>query len=178
MLYAFEAVLEIERSQEPLTESDLKELYEGSVKCLHEYFLVGRGSKWLRLYNIKQPLAVALCQGAAMHFHDTMNGVKDFDIWFFYPFNQKHLPYRTYWNWDYKNSEFGRHPSIAGYAGRKVDVLIRSIKQYTTDGPVTSIHQFLQYENTRSSRELAKKAVVMLSPESLLGKVVWYKQKI
>lgn len=32
--------------------------------------------------------------------------------------------------------------------------------------------------HTKSSRELAKKAVVMLAPEALLGKVVWYKQKI
>jgi hypothetical protein len=170
--------MEIERSLEPLTENVLKELYSGSVKRLHEYFLIGQGSKWLELYDIKQPLAVALCQGAAMHFHDKVNGVKDFDVWFFYPFNKKHLPYRTYWNWDYKNPKFGRHPSISGYTGRKVDVLVRSIKTYTQNDPVKTIHQFLQYENTASSRELAKKAVVMLHPESLLGKVVWYKQKI
>jgi hypothetical protein len=170
--------MEIERSLEPLTKGDLKELYEGSVKRLHEYFLIGQGSKWLELYDIKKPLAVALCQGAAMHFHDKTNGVKDFDVWFFYPFNQKHLPYRTYWNWDYQNPKFGRHPSIPGYTGRKVDVLVRSIKTYTSNDPVKTIHQFLQYENTASSRELAKKAVVMLAPESLLGKVVWYKQKI
>jgi hypothetical protein len=43
---------------------------------------------------------------------------------------------------------------------------------------VKTIHQFLQHENTTSSKELAKKAVVMLAPEELLGKVLWYKQKI
>jgi len=43
--------------------------------------------------------------------------------------------------------------------------------------PIKTIHQFLEFENTASSRELAKKAVVILSPELLLGKVVWYKQK-
>ena len=112
-----------------------------------------------------------------MHYHDGVNGIKDFDVWFFYPFNQKHLPYRTIWNWDYKNPKFGRHPSIPGYTGRKVDVLVRSIKNYAENDPVKTIHQFLHYENTASSRELAKKAVVMLTPESLLGKVVWYKQK-
>ena len=112
-----------------------------------------------------------------MHYYDGVNGIKDFDVWFFYPFNQKHLPYRTIWNWDYKNPKFGRHPSIPGYTGRKVDVLVRSVKNYTQNDPVKTIHQFLQYENTASSKELAKKAVVMLAPEALLGKVVWYKQK-
>ncbi len=169
--------MEIERSPEPLTKEDLKELYAGSVQRLQEYFIRGQGSKWKERYNIEKPLAVALCQGGAMHYHDGVNGIKDFDVWFFYPFNQKHLPYRTIWNWDYKNTKFGRHPSIPGYTGRKVDVLVRSIKNHTTNDPVRIIYDFLQYENTASSRELAKKAVVMLTPESLLGKVVWYKQK-
>ncbi len=170
--------MEIERSPEPLTNEDLKELYNGSVQRLREYFVQGQGAKWKELYNIEKPLAVALCQGGAMHYHDGVNGIKDFDVWFFYPFNQKHLPYRTIWNWDYKNPKFGRHPAIPGYEGRKVDVLVRSIKNYTDKDPVKTIHQFLQHENTASSGELAKKAVVMLNPESLLGKVVWYKQKI
>ena len=169
--------MEIERSLETITTSDLGELYEGSVNRLHEYFLGDKGSKWLELYEIKKPMAVALCQGAAMHFHDKVTGVKDFDIWFFYPFNQKPLPCRPYWSWDYKNPKFGRHPSVPSYTGRKVDVLVRSIKKYTREDPVKTIHQFLQHENTQSSKELAKKAVVMLMPESLLGKVVWCKQK-
>ncbi len=77
--------MEIERSLEPLNNNDLNDLYEGSVKRLHEYFLIGQGRKWLELYDIKQPLAVALCQGAAMHYYDNTNGVKDFDVWFFLP---------------------------------------------------------------------------------------------
>jgi len=170
--------LDIKRSPEPISIQDLKELYSGSVKRLREYFVQGQGVKWQKLYCIEQPLTVALCQGGAMHYYDKINGIKDFDVWFFYPFNQKHLPYRTIWNWDYKNPKFGRHPSISGYTGRIVDVLVRSIKNYTENDPVKTLHQFLQYENTASSRALAKKAVVILYPESLLGKVVWYKQKI
>jgi hypothetical protein len=34
-----------------------------------------------------------------MHYYDKNNGIKDFDIWFFYPFKQIHLPYRTVWSW-------------------------------------------------------------------------------
>lgn len=170
--------MEVERSLETLTADDLKELYVGSIRRLREYFVQGQGTKWNYLYNIEKPLAAALCQGSAMHYHDLMNGIKDFDIWFFYPFNERHLPYRTIWNWDYQNQKFGRHPSMQGYSGRKVDVLVRSIKSYVHNDPVSTIHQFLQFENTSSSRELSKKAVVMLSPEPFLGKVVWYKQKI
>ena len=150
----------IERSSEQLTKENLKELYSGSVQRLQEYFVIGQGAKWKELYDMEKPLAVALCQGAAMHYHDGVNGIKDFDVWFFYPFNQIHLPYRTIWHWDYQNKKFGRHPLIHGYKGRKVDVLVRSIKNHTSKDPVKTIYQYLQDENTDSSRELAKKAVV------------------
>ncbi len=170
--------MEIERSLEPLTKNDLNDLYTGSIKRLNEYFITGKGQKWQHLYSISEPLAVALCQGGAMHYHDKVNGIKDFDVWFFYPFKEKHLPYRSIWNWDYKNPKFGKHPSIKGYAGRKVDVLVRSIRNYSKQSAVETIHKFLQYENTTSSKELAKKGVVILYPKILLGKVVWYKQKI
>lgn len=170
--------MEIERSLEPLTKNDLNDLYTGSVKRLNEYFVTGKGAKWNRLYDIEKPLAVALCQGGAMHYHDKVNGIKDFDVWFFYPFKEKHLPYRSIWNWDYKNQKFGRHPFIDYYSGRKVDVLVRSIRHYSKQDAVETIHKFLQYENTSTSKELAKKGVVILYPKILLGKVAWYKQKI
>ena len=72
------ATLEIERSLSPLTIDDLKELYSGSMNRLNEYFINGNGKKWQRYYEINNPLAVALCQGAAMHYHDKINGIKDF----------------------------------------------------------------------------------------------------
>lgn len=166
-----------ERSYSEISTGDLVELYHGSVDRLNEYFLHGEGQKWLEFYDIEHPIAVALCQGAALHYHDKSNGVKDFDVWFFYPFNERHLPYRTYWNWDYKNPKFGRHPDMPEYVGRKVDVLVRSIKNYSVGEPEETIKKFLKYENTTSSKELAKKGVVMLYPESTNGKVVWYMGK-
>tara|TARA_R110002095_G_scaffold180525_1_gene158005 strand:+ start:874 stop:1386 length:513 start_codon:yes stop_codon:yes gene_type:complete len=168
----------IERSLEPLTLNDLEELYSGSVDCLNDYFIEGKGVKWQELYDIEQPLAVALCQGGAMHYYDKVNGIKDFDVWFFYPFNKKHLPYRTIWNWDYDNPKFGQHPDMLVYSGRKVDVIVRSIKNYVDNDPVNTIYHYLDYENTSSSTELARKAVVLLYPDSQLGRVVWYKHKI
>ncbi len=170
--------LEIERATAEISRDDLAELLAGSIDCLERYFLWGKGRKWQALYDLEQPLAVALCQGAAMHYLDKVNGVKDFDVWFFFPFSGEHLPYRTIWNWDYVNPKFGRHPDVWGYAGRRVDVIVRSIHHFVEADPVQTILRYLQEENTVSSRELAKKAVVMLGPGELLGRGVWYKQKM
>ena len=170
--------MEIIRSPAIITLDDLRDLYHGSVKRLRQYFETGNGEKWRVLYDFEKPVAVALCQGAALHFVDKSNGVKDFDVWFFYPYNKKHLPYRTIWNWDYVNKKFGRHPDVPGYKGRIVDVMVRSIKNYTADDPVKTIHQFLESEHTASSAALAKKAVVLLAPDELVGKVVWCRKKI
>ena len=83
-----------ERSPEPITTSDLREILAGSVRRLRERFVTGPGAKWQEFYDIERPIAAALCQGAAMHYHDRVNGIRDFDVWFFYPFNEKHLLHR------------------------------------------------------------------------------------
>jgi len=170
--------MDLERSPEKITENDLHEIYNGSKARLNEYFVLGSGRKWLDLYDINNPIVAALCQGAAMHFYDGTTGVRDFDVWFFYPFKEKHLPYRTIWTWDYQNPKFSRHPNIQGYEGRKVDVLVRSIHNYSKTDSVKTIHQYLELKSTKSSRELSKKAVVMLYPKNQLGNVIWYKNKL
>ena len=170
--------MEVERSLEPITNDDLREIYAGSRDRLKKYFVQGKGKIWANHYKIESPLAVALCQGAAMHYHDGVNGIKDFDVWFFYPFNEKHLPYRTVWTFDYTNKKFGTHPSMKDYSGRKVDVIVRSIHNYNQDDPVDTVLRYLQNEKTKSAAELSKKAAVMISPESLVGELVWYKGRV
>jgi hypothetical protein len=142
---------------------------------LRQHFVDGPGQKWTNLYDINQPLAVALCQGAAMHYYDRVNGVKDFDVWFLYPFNSRHLPYRTIWNWDYEVPKFGRHPEFLGHKGRKVDVLVRSVRNYDAGDPKNSFYRFLQAEGTETARLLGRKAVVLLEPPQRIGEVIWYK---
>jgi hypothetical protein len=163
------------RSPEPITQEDLAALLNGSWKRVRQHFVSGPGQKWANLYDINKPLAVALCQGAAMHYHDHVNGVKDFDVWFLYPFNGRHLPYRTIWNWDHEVSKFGRHPEFEGYKGRKVDVLVRSVRNYEAADPKLSFYRFLQAEGTETARLLGRKAVVLLEPPERLGEVIWYK---
>lgn len=170
--------MEIDRSLETITTNDLTELYSGSIRRLAKHFISGPGAKWQALYDIERPLAVALCQGAALHFANKTNGVKDFDVWFFYAFNKTHLPYRTIWNWDYTNSKFGHRPNEPDYVGRRVDVLVRSIRNYVEGDPIRSVQSFLEKEGTASSLALAKKAVVLIAPDVMRGRVIWNEKKI
>ncbi len=75
----------------------------------------------------------ALCQGAALHYLDGRNGVKDFDVWSFYaqradgPF-----PYRWRGTADYGPSKFGRYPDDPpSFAGRRLGARLRSLSPPT-----------------------------------------------
>jgi len=98
------------------------------------------------------------------------------DKWadFIYPFNMKHLPYRTVWSWYYQNPKYRHHPTNYKGLGRDVDVIVRSIRNNSDNNPIKTIHQFLSYEGTASASELGKKAVALLYPNAYLGKVIWY----
>jgi len=74
-------------------------------------------------------LARALCEGAALHYVDMHNGVKDFDVWSFYAqHNDWPFPPRWRGTRDFGPSKFGRYPGDpARYSGRRVDLLRRSL---------------------------------------------------
>ena len=166
-----------ERNYSEITKEDLIALLQGSMKRIESYFVKGNGAKWQNLYDVYNPLCVALCQGAAMHYQDKKNGIKDFDIWFFYPYNQKHLPYRPVWNWDLNIPKFGRHPEMKQYKGRKVDVMVRSLKKYFPNKPRETLIDYLTNNTNSTPKELSKKAVVLISPNELLGETIWYKNR-
>lgn len=167
-----------ERAYPPITRRDLRKLLAGSQARLRAHFVDGQGRKWQRWYDFDRPLAVALCQGAALHYVDLTNGVKDFDVWFFYPFHTRHLPYRTVWRWDFGPGRIRRHPGEASVTGRVVDVIMRSIHEMMPERPVVSLQRYLEGGQTPSARALAQKAVVLLAPERLLGRVVWYRGSV
>jgi hypothetical protein len=117
----------------------------------------------------------ALCQGAALHYLDGRTGVKDFDVWSFYaahgggPF-----PYRWRGTADFGPSKFGRYPGdLPSFTGRRVDMLGRSLNVPSDAEPVTVLRGYLSAARTDSASELAAKAVVLISPERLIGKVAW-----
>jgi|KBSSwiStaDraftv2_1062776.scaffolds.fasta_scaffold2292433_1 hypothetical protein len=119
-------------------------------------------------------LLVALCRGAALHYLDGRNGVKDLDVWAFYARHPDgDFPARWRVMADFGPSELGRHPDDAGYRGRHVDLIGRSIDATSDAEPVRAVRRYLRMAGTTSARALAAKAVVALDPPGLLGITVW-----
>jgi hypothetical protein len=123
----------------------------------------------------RRVLCVALCQGAALHYLDGRNGVKDFDVWAFYaqhpdgPFPQRRVGRR-----DFGRSKFGRMPDDIGpYIGRRVDLIGRSLPERQDADPVQALRRYLQESRTSSARALARKAVILIDPAPLRGVTVW-----
>ena len=115
-------------------------------------------------------LVIALCQGAALHFLNGKNGVKDFDIWYFYAEDHKvKYPYRWVKSVDSKLRKFG--------VSRRVDLLGRSIICKNVSSakrhPLPIIREYLGEARTQTAQQLAKKPVIGLWPKSILGKVIW-----
>jgi len=120
-------------------------------------------------------LCRALCQGAALHYLDGRNGVKDFDVWSFYAKRDDGpFPYRWRGTADYGPSKFGRHPDDPlSFTGRRVDLLGRSLDTPLDVEPTAALCDYLSAARTRSAKELAAKAVVLISPEPAAGQVAW-----
>jgi hypothetical protein len=160
------------RSQERIGTDDLlrlAELAEEVEARLFERNPTGAGRYAGRL------LCRALCQGAALHYVDARNGVKDFDVWSFYAERDDGpFPYRWRGTADYGSSKFGRYPGDPpSYTGRRVDFLGRSLRASLYADPVVVVRDYLAARNTASAKELAAKAVVLIYPRELLGQVIW-----
>lgn len=163
--------MEIERSPEVITKSDLKTLFTLARSDVEAFF--ARNPSYKQCEG--KEVLVALCQGGALHYLDRKNGVKDFDIWFFYPLKSRNLPYRRRGVVDFGESKFGVHPKFKskGYKGRTVDVLMRSDTFFSSSEPEKAIISYLKYKNSKTSNLLAQKAVIGLYPERLFGKKLW-----
>jgi len=120
-------------------------------------------------------LCRTLCQGAALHYLNGRNGVKDFDVWSFYSaLGDSPFPYRWHGTADFGVSKFGRWPGDPpSYAGRRVDFFGRSLPVAPGADPVDVLRGYLSAARTASAKELAAKAVILLSPEQLAGECVW-----
>lgn len=120
-------------------------------------------------------LCRALCQGAALHYLNASNGVKDFDIWSFYSERDDGpFPYRWRGTADYGPSKFGRYPDDPpSFTGRRVDLLGRSLAATLDADPAAVLRNYLSATRARSAKELAAKAVVLINPEERAGEIVW-----
>jgi hypothetical protein len=110
-------------------------------------------------------LCVALCQGAALHYVDGRNGVKDLDVYTFYAVHDVGpFPYR--WRLE---TRFDRAP----FRGHFVDLIGRSLNESVGADPFEAVRRYLSRPRTKTARCLTKKAVVLLDPEPLRGRVAW-----
>lgn len=159
------------RAYEPIALTDLHRLAE--IAKLDREMFFSRHPRYAPLRN--RILAIALCQGAALHFVDQRIGIKDMDVWTFYGARPgvEYPPRRPVASYDFGDPKFGRTSDSPHFVGRRVDCLGRSLDvEFDTD-PVTAIRAYLSQARTRSPQELAKKAVVLIEPPELLGVVVW-----
>ncbi len=145
-------------------------------------------------------VAVALAQGAALHFVNGINGVKDLDVWTFYaPLPGIGFPAdKRETHADFGPSEFGRqlydfHTARNdaerarwrrwnAYTGRRVDFLMRALA-VSPDSDATVIIAALRKWLTAGSLasgakkpsawHLARKAAVLLWPDERQGTIIW-----
>ena len=163
------------RSMKPITKSDLRRLADIAIRDLESLFR--RHPDTGRLYRHRL-FAIALCQGAALHFLDGKNGVKDFDVWsFFRAHPARQFPYRRNASADFADAKFGTSPNSGHFIGRRVDLLGRSLTVSSHESPVDALRRYLSSSKTASARALAKKAMVLVYPRAQLGTVVWSPEK-
>lgn len=120
-------------------------------------------------------LCRALCQGAALHYVNQWNGVKDFDVWSFYAqYDDWPFPSRWRGTRDFGPSRFGRYPGDPPrYSGRRVDLLGRSLPAEPGADPADVLRRYLAAARTASAKALAAKAVVLIHSENRAGEIVW-----
>jgi hypothetical protein len=120
-------------------------------------------------------LGRALCQGAALHYVNKRNGVKDFDVWSFYAqYDDWPFPARWRGTRDSGPSKFGRYPAdLPRYSGRRVDLLGRSLPAEPGADPADILRRYLAARRTDSAKALAARAVVLIRPGNRVGEIVW-----
>jgi hypothetical protein len=159
------------RSFLPITDKDLKRLAELATEQRTEFF--HRRSDWRRLYS-RRVLCTALCQGAALHYAGGNAGINDFDVYTFYashperPWYAKARSIR-----DFGDPKFGRSIDRPDFVGRRVDLMGRGIPAKPHENPTTALQRYLHSDRPGTVRFLAKKAVVLIDPKPLRGRVIW-----
>jgi hypothetical protein len=160
-----------ERSYDTITDDDLRRLGALAAADRNSLFLRRRATGELYTDRLR---AVALCQGAALHWLDGRNGVKDFDVWSFYiEHPDRPYPYRRNGTADFGDPKFGTSPGWEHFVGRRVDLIGRSLP-FDSDADIArQLHRYLRQEKTSTARHLAAKAMVLIEPAGRLGEIVW-----
>jgi hypothetical protein len=159
------------RSFKRITLDDLRRLGEIAHADREDFFARRRRYRPLRKYV----LAVALCQGAGLHYVNGTNGIKDLDVWTFYA-QHPTIVYparRPITPRDFGNPKFGRTDDSPHVVGRRVDCLGRSLPVPRGADPIAVLQEYLSKATTDTASALARKGVVLIEPDHLVGTVVW-----
>jgi hypothetical protein len=170
-------------SRERVTRADLARLAQIARKCLQSYF--ERNPEMKCLYGDRY-LCTALCQAAAIHAARPQYGygVKDFDVWTFFEFvaaqgRPRGMFLKHAIRGAFGDSKFGNDPGSrcrSGPPGRRVDLFWRSIAA-TGANPVQSVRNWLA-GTSDSAYYLRQKAVVVIDPPKLRGRLIWLSPKL
>jgi hypothetical protein len=166
-----EPMPEQNRSFKPITLDDLRRLAEIARADREDFFTRRPEYQPLREYV----LAVALCQGAGLHYVSGTNGIKDLDVWTFYAHHPKitYPPRRPIIPRDFGNSRFDRTDDSPHFVGRRVDCLGRSLRASRGAEPIAALQEYLSKATTDTAAALAKKAVILIEPDHLVGTIAW-----
>ena len=157
----------------PITKDDLKQLAEGSLKQFEDAVNAKPDSAMYKVHGGQKPVAIALCQTAAMNYHDGITTYSDFDVFLFYDKSAPHgmedeKPARRWKKpWCYDNAKYP-------CGDIRVDVLVRRIEVHSKNPAEIIRHFFNAKPLSKTARCLKDAAVVLLDPPGRLGEVIWY----
>jgi hypothetical protein len=160
------------RSFEKIETADLSRLIVLARECLDE--MLAR-TKTGQFYSSDRALMACLCQGAARHFVHGDHGVHDWDVVFFFRTNP-HWKFLPRWRGkrDFGPSRFGANPDDGpNYSGRRIDVMGRDIPVSNGMSAKQAIITYLREGRTDSARQWAKRPLIALTPDDMLGRVIW-----
>src|SRR5437879_1734019 len=150
-----------QRSFAHISRDDLQRLLDLAIADRTSFFR--RHPNWARLYAARV-VAVALCQGAAVHFCLGQGGINDFDVYTFYAEHPQRRWYaKRHAIADFGDPKFGQSSTHPHFSGRRVDLLSRSLHMAPDADAVSAIHAYLRSKRTLTARLLAQKAVVLLA---------------
>jgi hypothetical protein len=140
-------------------------------------------------------LATVLAQGAGLHWIDGTTGVKDLDVWSFFSLppgytrfpadiRKRHVDFgpSTLGRQEYDLSaakddrERRKFEQWAGFAGRRVDLMLRGLRVPLDADPATAIRAWLRRGKRQAAGSpwyLAQKGVVFIDPANRRGNVIW-----
>ena len=160
-----------DRSFERITRADLRRLAEIEQRDRSDRFL--RKPRWREMYS-DRVLAVVLCQGAALHYVRGEQGINDLDVWTFYAAHpDAAFPSRWRLEHDFGDPKFGQSVDRPEFIGRRVDCISRSIPAERHEDPITAVRRYLKTGRSKTARLLAEKPVVLITPEGMIGEVIW-----